>query len=285
MRTHALLFVAALLLAACRGSRAGLSQSGASPDQSAIQVAIASSDFQVGQPRLPIVLYDGDQRVADAQRVTLATFDLSGGTPVPGGWSGAAINYSDYEVPYWVAYPELPHQGFWGLEVEITRVDGTTTQAQFTIEVNAQSSSPAIGSLPPATSNRTLATEPDIQKLTSGFEPNPGLYRMTVADAMASGQPTVITFATPAFCTSQLCAPVVNSVEAVYEDLGTLANFIHLEVYKKFDPLVLADEMAKWGLTTEPWTFVLDSEGRVAGKFGGPLSPRELRAALAPLLP
>ncbi len=108
---------------------------------------------------------------------------------------------------------------------------------------------------------------------------------MTVADAMASGQPTVITFATPAFCTSQLCAPVVNSVEAVYEDLGTLANFIHLEVYKKFDPLVLADEMAKWGLTTEPWTFVLDSEGRVAGKFGGPLSPRELRAALAPLLP
>jgi hypothetical protein len=42
--------------------------------------------------------------------------------------------------------------------------------------------------------------------------------------------------------------------------------------------------MDQWGLTSEPWTFVLDDEGKVAYRFGGPVSPRELTAALEPLV-
>jgi peroxiredoxin len=58
------------------------------------------------------------------------------------------------------------------------------------------------------------------------------------------------------------------------------------EVYKAFGPpLVYADEIGEWGLLSEPWTFVLDKEGKVAHKFGGPVSPRELTEALIPLLP
>lgn len=282
MKSTTIIVLTALLLAACGAPPTG-TPAAVPSGQSDIQIAVTSNDFEAGQPRVPFVLFSGTRKVADAQRVKLTAFDLTPATPTQ-GWSGEAISYSDYEVPYWVAFPELPHPGFWGLGAEITLADGSTTAAQFSIEVVEDTSSPAIGARPPASENRTLKTEPDIHKLSSGSDPLPGLYQMTVADALASGRPSVVNFATPAFCTSKLCAPVVNSVEAVYEDLGDRANFIHIEVYKTFDPLVYADEMSEWGLLSEPWTFVLDKEGKVAHKFGGPVSPRELSEALEPLL-
>jgi hypothetical protein len=32
-----------------------------------------------------------------------------------------------------------------------------------------------------------------------------------------------------------------------------------LEIYKDFQALVTADEVAEWGIPSEPWTFVVDS--------------------------
>ena len=252
---------------------------------SEIQVTVAGDDFEIGTPRLPLVLYDGTRRGAQAQGVKLTAFDLSTDPPTP-GWSGRATGYTDYWIPYWVAYPELPHAGFWGFEAEITLPDGRRAKAQFTIQVHEDSLAPSNGEQPPASQNRTLETEPDLQKLTSDFDdPEPGLYQMTIAEALASGKPGVVVFATPAFCTSQLCTPVVESVKTVYRQYGDRAIFIHIEVYKTFDPLVLADEMGEWKLETEPWTFVLDREGRVAGKFSGPIGAQELAEALGELLP
>ncbi len=34
--------------------------------------------------------------------------------------------------------------------------------------------------------------------------------------------------------------------------------------------------MKEWGLTTEPWTFLVGKSGRVAGRFEGPISVDEL---------
>jgi hypothetical protein len=257
---------------------------GAAGGGSAIQIAVASNDFPAGQPRIPFVLYAGTERVADASRVVVRAFDLSSGTPVP-GWSGEAINYSDYAVPYWIVYPELPTAGFWGLGTEITLADGTTTTGEFVVEVTETPGAPAVGSQAPATEGRTVATEPDLALLTSDPDPEPAFYQMTIAEALAAGKPAVVTFATPAFCQTDICAPVVDSVKAVYEEVGEAASFIHVEIYKTFDPLVVADEVNEWGLTSEPWTFVLDEEGTVVARLGGPVSPRELSQALEPLLP
>jgi len=253
-------------------------------DPSSIQLLIPSNDFALDTPRVPLVLYQGPNQVADAQQVIVTAVDLSQETR-PGVWTGAATSYSDYAVPYWVVYPDLPHSGRWGLHAEITRADGATTQAQAVIEVAETPQTPAVGSRAPASQNRTLATEPDINKLTSAQEPNPVLYQMTVAEALASERPSVIVFATPAFCQTAVCAPVVDSVQAVHAELGDEANFIHLEIYKEFNPsLILADEVEEWQLSSEPWTFILDTDGHIAARLGGPISPRELTAALEPLL-
>jgi hypothetical protein len=246
-------------------------------------VAVASDDFAVGTPRIPFILFDGPNQVTDAQSVTVAAFDLTTETRVV-GWAGTATNYSDYEVPYWVVYPQVTHSGNWGLLAEVKRADGSVVQVPFAVHINADSQSPAIGSQAPPSQNRTLATETDIAKLTSGSDPEPGLYQMTVADALDSGRPTVVILATPAFCQTQICAPIVKSVEAVYNQFSDQANFIHLEIYKDFQTLETADEVTEWALSSEPWTFVIDADGVIVARLGGPVSPRELIEVLAPLL-
>ncbi len=271
------------LISACSGSSPTAVVAAPTSGLSELQVAVAIDDLSVGSPRVPILLFDGTERVADALRVEVAAFDLSTESRVE-GWSGEAINYNDYEVPYWILYPELPHVGFWGIGAVITMADGSVTKAEFVLEVVDASSSPAIGDLVPPSKNRTVETEPDHAKLNSGSDPIAGLYEITVAEAIDSGIPTVVIFATPQFCTSRLCGPVVDSVEAVYEEVGAAANFIHIEIFKDFETFEYTDEIEEWGLISEPWTFVLDRDGRVSAKFGGPVSPRELTEALEPLL-
>lgn len=279
------LWLAALAvgLTACEGASVPSSPTAVESGPSALSVAVASNDFPAGSPRIPFILLQEAQPIGDAQAVTLTAFDLASGTPVP-GWSGTAVAYQDYGVPYWVAYPELPRAGHWGLAAAVTLANGSQMAAQFTVEALADASAPEIGEVPPASENRTLETEPDLAKLTSDPAPEPALYQLTVAEALESGRPTVVTFATPAFCESRLCAPVVDSVKAVYAGLGDKANFIHIEVYESFDPFVYVKEMDEWHLQSEPWTFVLDRDGVVAARLGGPVSPRELEAALLPLV-
>jgi hypothetical protein len=285
-KAHAFL-IAVLLLAGCAPAATPTAPAATatvvSSGPNALSVAVAATDFATGKPRVPFVLFVGSTPVADANSVTIAAFDLSSGTPVA-GWTGEAVGYNDYDIPYWVAYPDLPHAGAWGLGVVVTQADNTEASGQFTIDVLADPSAPQIGEAPPASHNRTLTTEPDLAKLTSDTAPEPGLYQMTVADALASGKVSVVTFATPAFCTSRLCAPVVNSVKAVYKTYASQANFIHIEVYKTFYPLVYADEMDEWKLQGEPWTYIIGVDGRVAALFGGPVSARELEQSLKPLV-
>jgi hypothetical protein len=250
---------------------------------SELSVGVGSNDFPIGAQRVPFVLLRGTAPVNDAQSIEVAAFDLSSGTPVP-VWSGAATAYNDYDIPYWVAYPDLTHAGFWGIGTIVTFADGSTTQAQFTVEALDDPSAPTTGEIPPASINRTVKTEPDLAKLTSDAAPEPGLYQMTVADALKSGKPTVVTFATPGFCTSRLCAPVVDSVKSVYATMKGDINFIHIDIYKTFNPLEYADEWFEWKLVSEPWTFVMGRDGKVVARLGGPLSPRELATVLQPLL-
>lgn len=284
-RPYAYILLVAFLLAACAAPVTSLPTATAiesGPD--AISVGVASNDFGLGAPRIPFVMFQGAQPITDATTVVVTAFDLSSGTATP-TWSGPATGYADYDLPYWVVYPEMNVAGRWGMVAALTRADGSQAEAQFVVTISDTVSAPDIGQVPPASQNRTLATEPDIAKLTSDISPELGLYQLTVAEALESGQPTVVTFATPAFCTSRLCAPVVDSVKAVYADLKDSANFIHIEVYKDFGPpLVYADEMEEWHLPSEPWTYVLDAEGKVVARLGGPVSPMELRTVLEALV-
>lgn len=269
-----------LLLAACGGRQQEVEEAMAT--LSPIQVVLVSTDFGVGQPRVSFALFDGEQVAQNVAGVALEVVPLDGGEVV---WKGTAVAYSDYLIPYWVFYPELPTAGYWGVKALLTMADGTTYAPGFVMETVAETAAPPIGAVAPPSENKTVLTEPDLSKLSSGAEVNPALYQMTVAEAVQTGRPTVVGFVTPGFCQTRWCGPTLESVEAVQKTVGSeAANFIHIEVYDDFQALTLAAPMVEWGLTTEPWVFVLDKDGRIVARLSGPLSPTELQEQLAPLL-
>jgi hypothetical protein len=70
------------------------------------------------------------------------------------------------------------------------------------------------------------------------------------------------------------------------------ANFIHVEEFLPGPthtppPATLENQSAgfkAWGLQTEPWTFVIDTDGVVRARFQGPCVASQIEAALRPLL-
>ena len=248
------------------------------------QIILVSTDFGVGQPRISFMLYDGLEPVANVDNVQITAVDIRDDESHTAVWQGDAIGYTDYELPYWVVYPEINESGYWGMIANITHQDGSRSETTFVIDVLGQSLSPAIGDPAPASQNRTLA-DTDISQLNSGTNSNPALYQMTVAEAIGSSKPSVVGFITPGLCQTEWCTPVLGSVESLWAEVGDdRANFIHIEVYEDFQELRVVAQMGEWQLNTEPWVFVLDENGRIAAKFSGPVSPRELDEALRPLL-
>jgi hypothetical protein len=112
------------------------------------------------------------------------------------------------------------------------------------------------------------------------------MHDTTVTDALQSGKPIVVAFATPAYCTSRICAPVMEQVvDPLFSRYGENAVFIHIEPYLLRDlreanarnpvPAVL-----EWRLQSEPWVFVIDRDGRIAGRFEGVVALEEVEPVL-----
>lgn len=158
---------------------------------------------------------------------------------------------------------------------------GTTQQAAFT--VSTTDPVPGVGDRAPAVETSTLADHP-LEEISSDDEPDPSFYELSLDAALANGRPTVVVFATPAFCVSQTCGPMLDQVKAV-KGAHPSANFLHVEIYENLDAtsadeLVLVPAVTAWALPSEPWVFVIDSEGTVAARFEGAMMTSELEAAL-----
>jgi hypothetical protein len=139
-----------------------------------------------------------------------------------------------------------------------------------------------VGDKAPSSETRTLEDTP-LEQLTSDPTPEEFFYDMTVAEAVSAG-PSVVVFATPEWCTSRACGPMLDQVGAIAPDYPSL-NFVHVEVYENIqvtdqNDLILVPAVEEWGLPTEPWLYVTDATGTVTAAFEGAVSDEELHAAL-----
>jgi hypothetical protein len=158
---------------------------------------------------------------------------------------------------------------------------GPTQQAAFT--VSATDEVPGVGDLAPAMKTSTLS-DFSLDEISSDDEPDPAFYQLSLDDALGNGRPTVVVFATPAFCVSQTCGPMLDQVKQV-APAHPNANFLHVEIYQNLDAtsaddLIIVPAVLAWGLPSEPWVFVIDSNGIVVARFEGAMKASELEAAL-----
>lgn len=186
--------------------------------------------------------------------------------------------------------------GAWGLELTATLPTGpVTTRAIF--DVLPHGSVPAIGSAAPRSESLTATTPEGIAAISTDGSPDPDLYRLSIAQAVGSGRPAYIVFATPAFCQTATCGPTLDIVKAVVPDYRDRVDFVHVEPYllqqtdAGLQPLLDADghlqvvqSVIDYGLPTEPYQFLVDGEGVVRASFQGIAGADEIRAALDEVL-
>jgi hypothetical protein len=125
----------------------------------------------------------------------------------------------------------------------------------------------------------------DLAKIDTRIPPDQ-MHETDFADAIGK-KPIVLVFATPAFCQSRVCGPVVDIVQQVADEHGSEADFIHMEVWEDNDPTTekVRPQLRAYGLPTEPWTFLIDRKGIVRERIEGAYGASELEAALKTILP
>ncbi len=196
------------------------------------------------------------------------------------GVDGAGESALGVPSTIYVAHLRAPTPGkYWVL----AKPRGAAISGLGNVVVRARSYSPAVGAKAPVSHTPTLATTHGaLGPLTTSANPDRRLYTTSVAQALDAQVPFVVVFATPKFCTSRTCGPVVDVVSHVRKQLSrTPVRFIHVEVYEHNDPARPYNRwMREWRLQSEPWVFLVGRSGRIAAKFEGPVSVRELRAAV-----
>jgi hypothetical protein len=269
---------------------------------------VISSDLAIGENRFQVGLIDQatSQVVPDADlHFKFICFDSEEGsvafeqdatavtltkTYTHTHEDGTVETHEAGETGAYTAYVDFDRAGVWGVEVTGTTADGTELEpATPKFSVNLTSFGLSVGD-PAPQSVQTLASDvDDIKDIDTSVEPIEAQHTMTIADAVTSGKPTVIAFATPAFCQTQICGPVKEIFDDLYTDYGDRANFVHIEPYdvprmRSGDCEDLASCLSpvldEWKLQYEPWVFIVDAEGNIAQKFDGVISKEEVEAAL-----
>ena len=177
--------------------------------------------------------------------------------------------------------------GPWAIRATVFGDNGASMQASLFFEVPERTRAPAVGDAAPRSENRTADDVERLSQLTTGSLQDPDLYRITIAEAVDSGLPTVIVMASPAFCTNAVCGPQVEVLQELKDEFDGQANFIHVDYFDNPEEIqgdlsraVVSSVAKEWGLPSTEWSFVVDRDGIVSGRFEGCTALEELRQVL-----
>lgn len=184
--------------------------------------------------------------------------------------------------------------GIYDAGIEVTLADGTTGSASTVFEVTPDAVYPTIGDDAPKTKNLTVENHEDaslaaVDSRADDFGvPDEPLHTGVIADSLEAGRPLVVVVATPQYCASRFCGPVVDEIGAVQQEYGDVADFVHLEIWRDFQEKVVNRGAAEWVLRgkgadqqlTEPWIFLVGPDGTILDRWQNVLDSRELTAAL-----
>lgn len=301
----------ALALAACSSATPAAPAAPASQAGDVTPV-FAFSEAVVGPNRLAIGLLRNGSPINDpAAKVRVRIFDLSTSTPTNLADSVATYYGQGLPAGIWVANITFDKPGNVGVEVE-TQLPGQAQPStrRFSLTVQTESAAPRIGQNAIVVETLTVNDVPDLKQLTSGPDPDPALYQVSLVKALRSGKPTALLFATPNFCRTATCGPSVTVMSQLQKKYGDRMNFIHSEVYRypfgdsaklQADTMNkaqaagraptpdelhagLSDAMVAWNLDSEPWLFLIDAKGVIAARYEGGITSEELTPALEQLL-
>jgi hypothetical protein len=119
----------------------------------------------------------------------------------------------------------------------------------------------------------------DLSQITTRVPPDTQ-NQVDYANALGE-EPIILLFATPQFCQSRVCGPVVDVAEQVKEQYGDEAAFIHMEIYNDNDPSKgVRPQVRAFHLPSEPWLLAIDRQGVIRGEIEGAFGVERLTEAV-----
>ena len=307
-------FAAAILLSACGGAPSE-TPGGGGAAQVETQAAVAAPMDEAARPdRRPLIT---GPRSDDGLQAILGTGDLAVGvnrvgfvlTSLDGIVTGPVTVTSSYAGPEGEAAGQTAEMVFqpwpygirglhtsnltfdrpgrWKLDISAAAQDGSAGRAELSFDIANVTAAPANGAAAPLSRSKTIDDVASLDEITTASLQDPDLYRVSLDDALRNGLPTVVVFASPAFCANAVCGPQVEVLAQLKDKYSGRANFVHVDFYDNpaeiqgdLDKGVLSPTVIEWGLPSIEWTFVVDREGIVAARFEAFATLDEVEAAL-----
>jgi hypothetical protein len=271
-----------------------------------LQPLITTSELVLGENRFAFGLMKANKLLEKAD-VSLRVYSIDGPEPhlvaetnalyQPVGSVGSGervhrhvdgtkhVHRADSDVRgFYVTRLAFGRPGPWGIELQAREDNGSLATARFTVKVSDAPQTPALGSPAPRSRNLIASDVEALRDIDTSSPPDPRLHQVRISDAIAKRKPQLIVFATPQFCTSRMCGPVVDIVRQLFPQYNNRVAFIHQEIWQDFGSKKIFRTVEEWRLVSEPWIFVVDAAGIIRAKYEGLVTIRELEAALQQML-
>jgi len=260
----------------------------ASEVEQEMQVLLVNSELIQGPNRFAIALEDEAGNLIHDAAVQFQYFDLSDADHPVAENSATAVKVqsADETVTLFTHSRRFEQPGAWGVEITATLPGGSQAVQRISLNIQERSQAVIPGEPSPIVDTPTAAdANGDLRQISTAEKPNPAFYELSLTEALANEKPTLLYFATPAFCQTRVCGPGYEEFDRLHAAVGDDYNFIHAEVYADLNnpaengwPLIPA--MTAFGLSTEPWLYVIDAEGTAVFRVEGLFTAEEMTPIL-----
>jgi hypothetical protein len=247
-----------------------------------LTVGDAEAELLVGSSRYAFGLVGPDGPLSGAQ----ATVYVGADPAKPATATVGAVELTDPGLSgrgLYVATVPFPKAGEFFVAVVAKTATGSF-KGGTKVDVATRSKSPVAGQKAPAVQTPTTAHPMNAHPLCSRRPKPCSMHAISLDAAVRNGKPTVVVFAAPAFCQTELCGPDVEIVQGVADKHRAQANFIHVEAYTDATTPTdgkLAPALKAFHFDSEPWLYVIDKHGVVSSRLSGAFAASELASRLA----
>ena len=258
-----------------------------------LQAIFATPDISTGKHRIAFAL-TSQTGLVKAPSVAVQSFYEPDGESLDDPVQTALALFHPFplvERGLYVTKLNFERPGGWTIRATVLGDDGLPKKATLSFDVPDETHAPPVGEPVIPSRSKTVRDVDTLSQLTTGSMQDEDLYQVSIADAVESGLPTVIVMASPAFCTNAVCGPQVEVLRDLKDEFAGQANFVHVDYYDNPDEIqgdlgraVLSPVAREWNIPSTEWSFVIDRDGVISGRFEGFTPLEELRQALKRVL-
>jgi hypothetical protein len=169
-----------------------------------------------------------------------------------------------------------------------TVVDGQTLEPRvFRVGEPVSVAVPQPGQALPAIETPTTADARGVDPICTR-DPDCDLHGITLTEALAAGTPVALIIATPEFCQTAICGPVLDVLLSQVDAFPDV-TMVHAEVYKNPEAVDniaeadLAPIIDTYSLSYEPVLYLANSDGTIAARLDTIFDEAEVAEALGSL--